>query len=106
MKNTWHDKSCHKHVLYTSGDNPPKFAISNGWLIGEIPRSVVGHDIGYILAASVAKVRIFANVNSYLAGAHNTIKGHHNFFIHHPEYVGVCFEYMLQSGESPDMYAM
>ena len=99
-------KSCHYHILYNIGDKPPKFAISNGWLIGEIPRSVVGHDIGDILAASVAKVRIFANVYSYSAGAHKTIKGHHIFLIHDPEHVGACFEYTLQSGGSPDMYVM
>ena len=55
-------KSCQKYALYSSGDNTPKFAICNEWLIGEIPRPVVGHDIGYILAAVVAKVRIFVNI--------------------------------------------
>jgi hypothetical protein len=43
---------------------------------------------------------------SYNAGAHKTIKGHHVFFIHDPEHVGTSFEYMLQSGVSPDMYVM
>ena len=75
-------------------------------MIGEIPRSVVGHNIGDILAASVSKVRIFANVFSYSAGAHKTIKGHHIFFIHDPQHVGACFEYILQSGGFPDMYVM
>ena len=51
-------------------------------------------------------MRIFANVFLYLTGAHKTIKGHHVFFIHDPEHVGASFEYMLQSGGSPDMYAM
>ena len=99
-------KPCHTHIRKISGEKPPKFAISNGWLIGEIPNAIVGHDIDDILASSVAKVRIFANVFSYSAGAHKTIKGHHVFFIHDPEHVGASFEYMLQSGSSPDMYVM
>ena len=99
-------KSCHTHIRNNSGEKPPKFAISNGWLIGEILNEIVGHDIDDILASSVAKVRIFANVFSYSAGAHKTIKGHHAFFIHDPEHVGASFEYMLQSGSSPDMYVM
>ncbi len=80
--------ACYCHILYNTGDKPPKFAIRNWWLVGEIPKSVVGDDIGDILAASVAKVRIFANVYPYSAGAHKTIKGHHVFFIHDPEHAG------------------
>jgi len=64
-------KSCHKHISYSKSENPPKFAISNGWLIGEIPKSLIGHDISDILASSLARVRVFGNVYSYSAGAHN-----------------------------------
>ena len=85
-------KSCHIHVLYSSEDKPPKFAISNGWLIGEIPRTIIGSDISDILASSLAKIRIFGNVFSYSAGAHKTIKGYHVFFIHNPEHFGAAFE--------------
>ena len=33
-------------------------------------------------------------------------KGRHVFFIHNPGHVGASFEYMLQSGSSPDMYVL
>ena len=66
-------KSCYTHVAYTKKEKPPKFAISNGWLIGEIPRSIIGNDISDILASSVAKICIFRNVFSYSAGAHKII---------------------------------
>ena len=59
-----------------------------------------------MLAASVAKVRIFANAFSYSEGAHEIIKGHHIYFIHNPEHVGASYEYILQSSGSPDMYVM
>jgi len=62
-------KSCHKHVTYSKSDKPPTFATSHGWLIGEIPTSVIDHDIPDILASSVAKVRIFGKVYSYSAGS-------------------------------------
>ena len=88
--------TCFKHVAYNKNTaNPPKFAISNGWLIGEIPSNIIGNDVSDILTSSVSKIRIFANVFSYNAGAHKTIKGHHVFFIHDPEHVGASFEYML-----------
>ena len=44
-------KSCHTHVIYPSGFKLPKFAINNGWLIGEIPRTIIGSDISDILAS-------------------------------------------------------
>ena len=75
-------KSCYKYVAYNHGEKPPKYAISNGWLVGEIPKTIIGNDISDILASSVAKVRIFGNVVSYNAGAHKTIKGHHDL-VHH-----------------------
>ena len=87
-------KSYYHHILYNTGDNPPNFGVDNGWLIGEISEIVVGHDIEYILASSVAKVRIFANVYYYSAGAHKTIK-YIIFVIHDPENIGETFECML-----------
>ena len=78
-------------MLYSTGDNPPKFGIRNGWLIGKIPRTIIGNDISDILASSVVKIRILGNVFSFNAGAHKTIKGHHIFFIHDPEHVGASF---------------
>ena len=79
-------KVCFVHVAYNDGDKPPKFANSNGWLIGEIPRTIIGYDISDILASSLAKIRILGNAFLYSVGAHKIIKGHHVFFIHNPEH--------------------
>ena len=54
----------------------------------------------------MARIRIFANVYSYNAGAHKAIKGHHVFFLNDPEHVGASFEYLVKSGTPPDIYVM
>ena len=53
---------------------------------------VVIEDIGYVLAAQVAKVRVFANVFLY------------SDFIYGQDYIGTCFQYLLQSVGSFYMY--
>ena len=73
-------KSCHHHISWSKSDKPPKFAISNGWMIGKIPRSIIHKDIPDILAYSLARVRVFENVYSYSAGTHKSIKVHHVFY--------------------------
>ena len=54
--------SCYRHILKKDADKPPKFAISNGWCIGEMPHNLVNGDMNNILASSVARVRTFSNV--------------------------------------------
>ena len=98
--------TCYRHVAYSKSEHPPKYAISNNWCIGQIPENLVDGDIDDILAASVARVRVFSNVYSYTAGAHKAIKGHHVFFVNDPERLGASFEYMVKSGAAPDMYVM
>ena len=71
--------TCFTNVKRSSATKPPKYAISNGWVIGMIPEEVIGGDIDDILSSVVARVRIFGNVFSYSAGAHKAIKGHHTF---------------------------
>ena len=85
---------------------PPKFGISNGWVIGSVPENVIDGEVNDILSSSVARVRMFANVYSYSAGAHKAIKGHHVFFVNDPEHVGKSFDFMLHSGIQPDIYIM
>ena len=72
-------ESCFRNIAYSTYDVPPKYAISNGWCIGELPRNLIDGDIEDILASSVARLRIFSNVYSYNAGAHKAIKGNHVF---------------------------
>ena len=34
-------KTCHRLIAYNNSDKPPKFAVSNSWLIGKILKSVI-----------------------------------------------------------------
>ena len=98
--------TCFSNVKRRCSTKPPKYAISNGWVIGMIPEEVIGGDIDDILSSVVARVRIFGNVYSYSAGAHKAIKGHHTFFVNDPEHVGKSFDFMMKSGLQPDIYVM
>ena len=97
---------CHRNIAYTNSDFPPKFAISNGCCIGKVPNDIIDGEVSEILESSVARIRIFANIYSYNAGAHKAIKGHHIYFLNDPEHVGATFEYLVQSGAPPDIYVM
>ena len=99
-------ESCFNNIAYSDSENPPKFAISNGWCIGEVPNDIIDGEVSEILESSVAQIRIFANVYSYNAGAHKAIKGHHIFFLNDPEHVGASFEYLVRNGAPPDIYVM
>ena len=96
--------TCYQNIMNPKCQKPPKFGISNGWAIGQIPYMIQGEGIEDILSAALAKVRIFANIYSYTAGAHKSIKGDHTFFLNNPEYVGATFNYMLKSGMAHDMW--
>ena len=71
--------SCHRYTAYNDSDKPSKYSISNEWCIGETPKNIINREIDKILASLVARIRLFANVYSYNAGAHKVIKGHHVF---------------------------
>ena len=99
-------RTCYRNIINLQIDKPPKYAISNNWCIGEIPHDIIDGDINEMLAAAIGKIRLFANVFSYTAGAHTAIKGNHVFFINDPEHVGATFEWMIKSGSAPEIYVM
>ena len=84
--------TCYKNIINANSEKPPKYAISNNWCIGKIPENIIDGEIDDILAASVARIRIFSNVFSYTAGAHKAIKGHHVFFMNDTGHVPATFE--------------
>ena len=49
-------------MLKKDADKPPKFAISNGWCIGEMPHNLVNDDMNDVFVSSVARIRTFLNV--------------------------------------------
>ena len=71
-----------------------------------MPSTVVENEINEILVAMLARIRIFANTFSNMAGAHKSIKGHHTFFINRPEFVGGTFDYMMMSEVAPGIYVL
>ena len=85
-------ETCHRYIAYKYSKKPPRFAISNGWCIGELPESIIDVEVEDIIASSVAMLGIFVNVYSYNAGAHKASKGHHTFFSNDQEHVGASFE--------------
>ena len=98
-------KCCSRNIKRICSNKPPKFGITNGWVIGQIPHSVVG-DIDDLLAAMISHVRFFSYVFSYIAGAHKSIKGHHTFFLNDPEHIGATFNYLRDIGGKKDVYVM
>ena len=58
------------------------------------------------MAASLVKIRIFANIYSYTGDAHKSVKDDHTVFVNNPEYAGATFNYTLRSGMAQDIYVM
>jgi len=98
--------TCYKNIMNENIVKPPRFAISNGWAIGQLPSSFDPENIGEVLAALLARVRIFGNVFSYSGGAHKAISGHHTFFTNNPEQVGASFNYLMDSSCPNDVFVM
>lgn len=79
-------------------EKAPKFAISIGFAIGQIPDSVKSQfgdkEISDILAAMISKCRFLIYVFCYYGGAHKAIKGNHTFFVNDPEHIGATFDFV------------
>ena len=91
--------------------NPPKFAIANGFVIGHIPRIHMGfyHSNGnYIdlteacfdpdkylddlICAAISPVRPYGYVHAYQGGSQKSITGHFSFFSVDQSHVGGSFK--------------
>ena len=68
-------RTCYNNVMQPNVEKPPRFGISNGWAIGQIPYVLDGGEIEDILAASLAKIYIFTNMYSYITWSHKSIRG-------------------------------
>ena len=42
-------ESCHHNIAYGDSKVPPKYAISNGWCIGEIPNDIIDGEVSKLL---------------------------------------------------------
>ena len=82
----------------------PKYAISNGWAIGQICK--IFGEIDDVMCASLAKTRFLSYVFSFLGGAHKAIKGHHTFFVNDPEHIMASLNFVSESNRARDIYTM
>ena len=77
--------SCARFMQKGKAEKAPKFAIFNGFAIGQIPDSIKNQlgdkEISDILAAMISKYRFLIYVFCYYGGAHKAIKGHHTFLL-------------------------
>jgi len=87
---------------------PPRHAITNGFVIGSVPSTILPEcDITELLAAMIAPVRPFNYAMSYSGGAHKSIKGHHSFFEQNVEHIGGLIQNYFATGNmNPHVYCI
>ena len=72
--------SCQRSLLLPRVTVPPRFAISNGWTIGEIPKNISNGIFDELTSALLAPIRPFAYIISYTGGGEKKLQGHYTFF--------------------------
>eukprot|EP00984_Skeletonema_dohrnii_P016910 scaffold7595_cov74-Skeletonema_dohrnii-CCMP3373.AAC.3 len=87
----------------TASDTPPKHAISNGFAIGHIPMDIIENEnITEQMSSLLARVRPFAYIFAYTAGAHKAIRGHFSFF----EGKRSVMNHFMTTGANPLVYVV
>jgi len=120
-------QSCHDSITKSyKNKSPPKFAIANGFVIGQIPgvieivdkdgtkRKVViefldkdgikRNKITDIVRAMVAPSRAYGYTFAYFAGAQQSIQGHFSFFEVDQSLVGATLRQIEASGANPHVH--
>ena len=104
-----------------SSTKPPKFAIANGFAIGEFPeeikrvnptsrhdkkRKINIEDVSDELRALVAPTRPYGCVFAYSGGSHKSIQGNFQFFETEQSHVGGVIDHVRSMGVAQNMYVM
>ena len=104
-----------------SSVKPPKFAIANGFVIGEFPeeiervnptsrhdkkRKINIEDVSDELRALVAPTRPYGYVFAYSGGSHKSIQGNYQFFETDQSHVGGVIDHVRNMGVAQNMYVM
>ena len=97
--------TCSKNIRDNKFNKPPRFGLTNGFVIGYVPNDVVD-EIDDVLAASIARLRIFSYVFSFVPDAHKSIKGHHTLFMNEPEQIERALQHMSNKIGRPNVYTM
>ena len=99
-------EKCQSALRVRNRKTPPEFAISNGWVVGHIPRKLIER-VDSFMKSFVSRNGFFNYIFSYHGGSHKSIKGHHTFFINEPEYIQSVINHISDNGEvQPNVYAM
>ena len=106
--------SCIKNVKLKS---PPKFAIANGFVIGQIPRVfkinkdgieeevvVDKKEINDIVRAMLAPTRAYGYTFSYFAGAQQSIQGQFTFYEVDQTLMASVYKRIQESGANPNVH--
>jgi len=95
-------KSCSRHR-----ESPPRHAISNGFVIGSVPKSIIpDQEITAEMCSLLSPIRPFGHVFAYSAGAHKAIRGHYSFFEVDLSHTGSVLNYFLATGANPMVYCV
>jgi len=112
-------QSCHKSIKKSfRNKSPPKFAIANGYVIGQIPgvieirdkdgtkRKVVvdKNKITDIVRAMLAPTRAYGYTFAYFAGAQQSIQGHYVFYEVDQTLVGAVLNRQQVLGANPHIH--
>lgn len=120
-------QSCHESIKKSyKNKSPPKFAIANGFVIGQIPGVIEIHDedgtkrkvviefldkdgikrnkITDIVRAMVAPSRAYGYTFSYFAGSQQSIQGHFSFYEVDQSLVGAALRQIEASGANPQVH--
>ena len=105
-KNALHDECLHC-------PNPPKYAIANGFCIGEFPTHIVSRsgntrkiDIDKLpdeLRTLLAPVRPYGNIYAYTGGAQKTIQGTVAYYVSNLPEIGGAFKHACHMGLRQNM---
>lgn len=103
------DENLHRH-------GPPRYAIANGFCIGEFPKHIVSRsggirkvDIDALpdeLRTLLAPVRPYGNIYAYTGGSHKTIQGTVAYYESDIPEIGGAFKHARNMGLSQNMYVM
>jgi len=112
-------QSCHDSLKKSSSTkSPPRFAIANGFVIGQIPRvfkirdkngieeEVVVNEgeINDIVRAMLAPTRAYGYTFSYFAGAQQSIQGHYAFYEVDQTLMASVYNRIQESGANPHVH--
>ena len=101
--------------------NPPKYSIANGFVIGSFPEKITitdtdgneqsvdinaEEDVSDVLRALLAPVRPYGYIFAYSGGAHQSLRGHYQFFEMDQSRIGGAMNHMSQMGMGENIYSM